>query len=57
MSPDDGANFVDGTIKVMLGSDNLILSSSILDYGGKDGVLVSEGKLPAKLGAYGSEDS
>lgn len=46
---DDGANFMDGTLKVMMGYDNLIYGSKIATSGGNDGILPSDPRLTPAL--------
>lgn len=50
----DGANFMDGKLRVMLGYDNLIFGSNVDSCGGSDGILPSDQRLtsaskPSKL--------
>ncbi|KAF1845894.1 uncharacterized protein K460DRAFT_116931 [Cucurbitaria berberidis CBS 394.84] len=42
---DDGPKFMDGTLKVMLGYDNLIFGSKIEASGGSDGILPTDHRL------------
>ncbi|KAJ4370419.1 hypothetical protein N0V83_004937 [Neocucurbitaria cava] len=46
---EDGANFMDGTLKVMMGYDNLILGSKIETSGGRDGILPGDDRLTPAL--------
>jgi hypothetical protein len=41
----DGANFMDGTLKVMMGYDNLIYGRKIAASGGNDGILPDDRRL------------
>ncbi|OAL49156.1 hypothetical protein IQ07DRAFT_72041 [Pyrenochaeta sp. DS3sAY3a] len=45
----DGANFMDGTLKVMMGYDNLIYGSKMATSGGNDGILPNDSRLTPAL--------
>jgi hypothetical protein len=43
----DGANFMDGSLKVMMGYDNLIYGRKVATSGGSDGILPDDSRLTA----------
>ncbi|KAH7356149.1 EthD domain-containing protein [Pyrenochaeta sp. MPI-SDFR-AT-0127] len=45
----DGANFMDGTLKVMMGYDNLIFGNKIEHSDGNDGILTDDQRLTPAL--------
>lgn len=45
----DGTNFMDGTLKVMMGYDNLIYGSKMATSGGIDGILPDDPRLTPAL--------